>query len=37
MHAALKVEFEILSLIAKELALINDDTDLLWKPARCRP
>jgi hypothetical protein len=37
MYSPLKVELQILSLIAEELPLVNNNTNLFWKPARRRP
>ena len=33
MYAPLQVKLEVLTLVAEELALLHNDTDLLWKPS----
>lgn len=37
MHSPLKVQFQIFSFIAEELALLNNDADLFGEPAWGRP
>lgn len=37
MEASLKMVLQVLSLIAKELALVYNDADLIWHPPRGAP